>query len=168
PASSPDTAPDRPLALRGQVAQLSREEQLRQEIAAGKAQIEAAERTLYLSRRPRTQDSVIDVQRAFYLDAWRRQVEAEGNRNFPEEVADQGLFGGPLLEITLLPDGEIAPDGIVVHQSSGNPALDRAAIRIVRGAAPFPPFPDAIRERYDRMVIARKIQFDSNQAMRMR
>ncbi|MGC9455924.1 MAG: energy transducer TonB family protein [Halothiobacillaceae bacterium] len=159
PEPAPEPEPDRPLALRGQGAEISREARLRQEIEAGKAQIEAAERTLYMQRRPK--DGVIDVQRAFYLEAWRRQVETEGTRNFPPAVAEQGLSGGPLLEITLLPDGQIAPGGIVILQSTGQAALDEAARETVRRAAPFPPFPDAIRDRYDRMVIVRRIAFES-------
>jgi protein TonB len=48
---------------------------------------------------------------------------------------------------------------VVVRRSSGHRELDAAAIDIVRLAAPFDPFPAAMRERYPVLRFAYEWQF---------
>ncbi|MEW8584134.1 MAG: TonB family protein, partial [Candidatus Thiodiazotropha sp.] len=50
-------------------------------------------------------------------------------------------------------------DSIKVRHSSGHNILDDAAIRIVRLAAPFSPFPNEIRKETDILDITRTWQF---------
>ena len=57
-------------------------------------------------------------------------------------------------------DGTI--DEIEMLSSSGHAVLDEAAIRIVRMAAPFAPFPPALREKADRLEIIRTWKFKQN------
>jgi periplasmic protein TonB len=45
-------------------------------------------------------------------------------------------------------------------KSSGYALLDQSAIRIVRMAAPYPPFPDELRKEVDRLEIIRTWRFE--------
>ena len=47
----------------------------------------------------------------------------------------------------------------MVRRTSGHPELDSAALGIVRIAAPFDPFPTAMRERYPVLRFAYEWQF---------
>jgi len=78
-----------------------------------------------------------------YLDAWRRKVERIGNLNFPAEVRNRKLSGSLALEVALNADGSIRE--LNLDTPSGQPVLDDSAQRIVKSAAPFAPFPPAIR-----------------------
>ena len=95
-----------------------------------------------------------------YLDAWRRKVERVGNLNYPDEAKRQKLYGNLVLRVSLKANGTIAE--IQVRKSSGHKLLDDAAIRIVRLAAPYAPFPSEIREETDILDITRTWQFMSN------
>jgi protein TonB len=97
---------------------------------------------------------------AAYLDAWRRKVERIGNLNYPDEAVRQKLHGNLLLNVSVLANGTI--EQISILHSSGHKILDDAAIRIVRLAAPFSPFPQAIRNETDVLDITRTWQFQSN------
>jgi protein TonB len=48
-----------------------------------------------------------------------------------------------------------------VRRSSGNQALDQAALRILRLAAPFEPLPDHIRAEYDVLKFAYEWDFEN-------
>ncbi|HEX6929015.1 MAG TPA: TonB family protein [Gammaproteobacteria bacterium] len=84
---------------------------------------------------------------ARYLDQWRRQVERVGNANYPDEVRRRGMEGSLILEVSLNGNGTIRD--LAVRRKSSHPMLDDAALRILRLAAPFPPFTDAMRAETD-------------------
>jgi protein TonB len=65
--------------------------------------------------------------------------------------------GRPTLEVVIAADGRL--DDIVVRRSSGDTALDQAALKILRLAAPFPPLPPSIREHYDVLRFAYEWDF---------
>jgi protein TonB len=94
---------------------------------------------------------------AEYLDAWRRRVERIGTANSPKELLGNGEAGRPTLEVVIGADGRL--DDIVVRRSSGDKALDQAALRILRLSAPFAPLPEAIREHYDTLRFAYEWDF---------
>jgi protein TonB len=94
---------------------------------------------------------------AAYMDAWRERVERVGNLNYPDEARRARLSGNLLLDVAVRPDGSI--DEIILRRSSGEKALDDAAIRIVNLAAPFPRFPKAIAEETDILHVERTWQF---------
>ena len=94
---------------------------------------------------------------AAYLDAWRAKVERIGNLNYPEEAREQNLSGSLILDVALKPDGSIFK--ITVRRPSGHKILDDAAVRIVKLAAPFSPFPDQLRKDTDILHIIRSWQF---------
>lgn len=92
-----------------------------------------------------------------YERAWQDKVERVGNLNYPEEARRKNLNGGLLLTVGVNADGTLK--GITVANSSGHPELDEAAVRIVRLAAPFAPFPSQLKADYDVLVITRTWRF---------
>ena len=135
-------------------------DRLTREIANIEARIAAEEEAT--ASRPRvkrlTSVSARSAVEAGYLSAWRQRVERIGNANYPAGNLDGSLrmlvvidFNGELVDVRLL-------------KSSGHLALDRAALRIVRMAAPFPAFPVDMRRHYDRLEIIRTWQFSHGDA----
>ena len=100
---------------------------------------------------------------ALYLDNWRRRIEAVGNINYPEQARRQQLYGSLRMLVALLPNGEVA--NIQILQSSGHSILDQSAIEIVNLAAPFQPFPEAMRAEADILEIIRTWRFHEGNAL---
>ena len=94
---------------------------------------------------------------AYYLQSWRRKVETVGNLNYPDEARRKHLFGNLRLLVSITPDGGLKD--VLVLESSGHKVLDDAAVRIVRLAAPFAPFPPEMRDSTDVLEIIRTWQF---------
>lgn len=97
---------------------------------------------------------------ARYLHMWRNKIEAIGNRHYPEQSRRQGIYGNLRLLVAIRSDGSLKD--IEVLSSSGHPVLDQAAVRIVRMAAPYAPFPKELRETTDILEIIRTWQFQQN------
>ncbi len=96
----------------------------------------------------------------FYLNSWHRKIENIGNLNYPKESTRQKIYGSLRLMVAILPDGSL--HDIKLLESSGHQILDDAAVRIVRLAAPFAPFPNQLRETTDLLEIVRTWQFQKN------
>jgi len=129
-----------------------------QEIARVSADLER--RTLAYSKRPRRKSinaSTSEYKYAAYLDAWRRKVERIGNLNYPDEAKRRKLHGNLILHVAVKADGSL--EQVKVLHSSGHKLLDDAAVRIVRLAAPFSPFPEEIHKETDVLDITRTWQF---------
>jgi len=94
---------------------------------------------------------------AYYLQAWRRKVETVGNLNYPSAAKRNHLYGNLKLLVAITADGGLKD--VYVLDSSGHKVLDDAAVRIVRLAAPFAPFPKEMRESTDVLEIIRTWQF---------
>ena len=94
---------------------------------------------------------------AVYLDSWRRKIERVGTMNFPDVARRQKLSGTPVIEVTIGADGKLLQT--VVRRSSGHPEIDEAAIRILKLAAPFDPFPGELTAKHDEIRIAYEWQF---------
>ncbi len=94
---------------------------------------------------------------AGYLQRWKTKIETIGVKYFPEKGAMQGISGSPTLEVTISASGQLAE--VFVRNSSGSKIVDQAALNILRRAAPFDPFPEAIRVDYDTLRFAYKWQF---------
>ena len=101
---------------------------------------------------------------AFYLNSWRRKIENIGNLNYPEEARKRRLYGSLRLMVAITPDGDLKE--VELLESSGHKTLDDAAIRIVRLASPFAPFPDELRQTTDILEIIRTWQFRKNSSLR--
>jgi protein TonB len=121
----------------------------------------AADEALHLRGDPSVDDTLLaDTQESLiadYLDRWKRRIERVGTLNFPDEARRRGLSGNPVLEVAIRADGGL--EQIVVRRSSGHREIDNAALRIVRLAAPFDPFPTAMRQRYPVLRFAYEWQF---------
>jgi protein TonB len=97
---------------------------------------------------------------AYYLQSWRRKVEAVGNLNYPAAARRDRLYGSLRLLVAITPDGDLKE--VRVLDSSGHAILDDAAVRIVELAAPFAPFPPEMRRNTDVLEIIRTWQFRKN------
>lgn len=101
---------------------------------------------------------------AAYEEAWRMKVERVGNLNYPDEAKRRNLSGLLVLDVAINADGSLHSTKVV--RSSGEKLLDDGAIRIVRLAAPFAPFPDQMREQdIDVLHIIRAWQFQSDNSL---
>ena len=96
-------------------------------------------------------------QLSYYFKAWRRKVERVGNLNYPNAARARSLYGSLRLLVAITPDGGLAD--VRLLESSGHSVLDDAAVRIVRLAAPFAPFPPEMRRNTDVLEIVRTWQF---------
>jgi protein TonB len=108
-------------------------------------------------RRKHISAATQEYKYAAYLQAWRNKVEQIGTLNFPDEAKRNKLYGNLVLQVSLKSDGTIQQ--IQLRKSSGHKVLDDAAIRIVRLAAPFAPFPKNIAAEVDILDITRTWQF---------
>lgn len=73
---------------------------------------------------------------AWYIRRMHEKIEAEWNRTPPLARPEQV----PIVIVEILRNGTIKPPRI--EKSSGNSAYDRAALRAVQDASPFPPLPE--------------------------
>lgn len=96
---------------------------------------------------------------ASYMDAWRAKVERIGNMNYPALVTRKKITGSLLLIVGINPDGSI--HSARISRSSGYKELDRAALRIVNMAAPYPPLTKAILKDTDILYIPRVWRFQN-------
>jgi protein TonB len=94
---------------------------------------------------------------AVYLDSWRRKIERVGTMNFPDVARRRKLSGTPVIEVTIGADGRLLQT--VVRRSSGHAEIDEAAMRILKLAAPYDPFPGALGAKHDQIRIAYEWQF---------
>ncbi|GAB5453126.1 MAG: energy transducer TonB [Halioglobus sp.] len=138
-------------------------DRLNRELAS--LQAELAEQTRAHSKRPRvrrlTAASARQSADAAYLLDWRRRLEAVGNKFYPEASVRYGIYGDLRLMVVIRSDGSL--EDIKVLSSSGYAVLDEAAIKIVRMAAPYSPFPPELKATTDKLEIIRTWQFRENQ-----
>ncbi len=89
--------------------------------------------------------STREVSYALYYTALQKKIEQTGTLNFPRQDGKK-IYGELIVYIPVSQDGRIyeKEGGPRVERSSGNRALDAAAVAIVRRAAPFGRFPPAL------------------------
>lgn len=147
------------------VSENSSPEELSLAIASLQAQLDL--RREEYAKRPRrytiSSASTKKSQDALYLDNWRRRIEAVGNLNYPDAARRQQLYGSLRMLVSILPNGDVAD--VQILQSSGQSLLDNAALEIVKLAAPFAPFPDAMRAEADILEIIRTWRFHEGNAL---
>ena len=97
---------------------------------------------------------------AQYIEDWRIKVERLGNLNYPSQARQQKIFGKLQLTVSIRADGTL--EDVEINKSSGQRILDAAAVRIVKLAAPYAPFPDDIRKETDVLSIVRTWTFTPN------
>ena len=138
-------------------------DRLNAELASLQAELD--QQTRDFSKRPRvrrlTAASAKQSVDAAYLLDWRRRLEAVGNQYYPEASVRYGIYGDLRLLVVIRSDGSL--EDIQVLSSSGYAVLDEAAIKIVRMAAPYAPFPAELKATTDKLEIIRTWQFQQNQ-----
>jgi protein TonB len=100
---------------------------------------------------------------AEYIKDWVGKVEQVGNLNYPDEARRQRLSGSLILHVLINHNGDVLK--VEVGSPSGEQALDDAAVRIVKLAAPFRPFDKGMRSRYDQLMITRTWVFQAGHSM---
>ena len=91
---------------------------------------------------------------ANYLRKWVTRVQAMGNA----ALNSVGSAQGDVRLLVVVDQFGILLD-VTVLESSGFPHLDRAAIKTVQDAAPYPAFPPALSAQVDKLEIVRTWQF---------
>jgi protein TonB len=94
---------------------------------------------------------------AKYVDDWRQRIERVGNLNYPDEARQKKIYGSLQITVAIKANGDI--ENVEINRSSGYKVLDQAALRIVRLASPFEPFPPNIRVDTDILHITRTWTF---------
>ena len=99
---------------------------------------------------------------AMYYKAMQKKIEDVGTMQFPEKNGEK-LYGELIVYIPIFQDGTIyeKEGGPRIEKSSGNKALDRAAIKIVRRSAPFGNFPANMRstDKDDLWIVITRFKF---------
>jgi len=103
---------------------------------------------------------------ASYMRDWVQKVERVGELNYPDIARRQHLSGKLIVQVALYPDGSVRE--ITIRKPSGHKILDDAAVRIVKLAAPFAPFPDNIKNETDVLYITRTWVFTSGNRLKSR
>jgi protein TonB len=106
--------------------------------------------------------STREVGYAMYYKAMQKRVEEVGTLNFPQQNGRK-LYGELVVYIPIFQDGTLyeKEGGPRIERSSGNPALDKAALAIVRRAAPFGKFPANMRstDKDDLWIVVTRFKF---------
>ena len=156
PAAPPQAVPPEPTTAPEAQALIAR---LTQQYAAISQRLEEA------SQRPRQHyfaPSTSPWAFAEYVEQWRDAVETWGNRHYPPQLRGR-LYGSLQLTVRIRADGTLA--SIELDTPSIHPELNDAARLIVQRAAPFAPFPEAVRREADILSITRTWHFE-NDALR--
>jgi protein TonB len=107
-----------------------------------------------------TSASTKNADEAAYMHYFEQQIELVGNLNYPREAKARQLSGMVHLVVVIVPDGTVKK--ISIAGRSGSRILDQAAVRSVRHASPFRPFPPELRD-HDEIHIIRTWQYQANQ-----
>ncbi len=130
-------------------------DKLTRELANLEAELDEQSRNYAEMPRVRRLTSVAarqSVDAAYLLD-WQRRAEAVGNKYYPEASVRYGLYGSLRLLAVIRFDGSL--ESIRILSSSGFAVLDEAALKTVRMAAPYAPFPPELRATTDKLEIIR-------------
>lgn len=101
--------------------------------------------------------STLRSANAWYVQNWISKVTRVGNLNYPAEARRAGIYGTLRMLVVLKKDGSVK--NVSILESSGSTVLDDAAIRIIRLASPFAPFPQEMAEQTDQLEIIRTWSF---------
>lgn len=106
---------------------------------------------------------------AEYYTELVKKIEEIGTLNFPQQKGKK-LYGKLIVNIPIFQDGSIysKEGGLRVERSSGNAALDKAALNIVRKSAPFGKFPGKMRstDKDDVWIIIIGFEFTRDQGLK--
>ena len=126
---------------------------LQQEITRLEAEID--DKTVAYAQRPRRKAITASTREhlyAAYMESWRRKIERVGNLNYP-----RGHMGDVVVHIAVRHDGSI--EKIRLLRQADSSLINESAMKIATLAAPFPPFPEEIRQKTDILDIIRTWRF---------
>jgi protein TonB len=89
-----------------------------------------------------------DVRYAPYTQSVKQWIEARWE--YPDLAKHYGLQGRVVVEFTILQNGYI--EFVALVRSSGSKLLDEEAVRAIKAAVPFKPFPRSIQEPSLRII----------------
>jgi len=105
---------------------------------------------------------------AMYYKELQKRIEDFGTVHFPQKEGKK-LYGELIVYIPIFQDGTIyeKDGGPRIEKSSGNKALDKAALRIIRHAAPFGKFPQNMRssDKDDLWVVITRFKFTRDEQL---
>ena len=99
---------------------------------------------------------------AMYYDGLRRKIEERGTRNFPE-FHGRKLYGELTMVVTVDSAGRVIDTEVV--RPSQSKVLDKRAVAIVRAAAPFGSFNEAMLRKADELVITSRFRFTREEGL---
>lgn len=142
PGSSPqgEVAPSQ-----GEVAVFRNDHQGEKPIT--KSDLLPGRRDLVANRRPIPLNTS-DVRYAPYTQHVKQWIESRWE--YPDLAKHYGLQGRVVVEFTILQNGQI--EFLALVRSSGSKLLDEEAVRAIRAAVPFRPFPRSIQETSLRII----------------
>ncbi len=158
-APAPEQRPERTSAtelINRSMEMLTLNEQINQSLQA----YSKAPQSKFISARTK------EFKYASYMRDWVAKVERVGELNYPDAARRQNLSGKLIVQVALYPDGSVRE--ITIRKPSGHKILDDAAVRIVKLAAPFAPFPENIRAETGILYITRTWVFTSSNRLRSR
>ena len=148
-------------------AALARELGLTQRFAAEEARLKAEIRRnwrLAQARGPgRGGVNAQSFAYANYIARWNHYMEHLGSRQYPRLLAGRALTGSLVLAVKIRADGSLA--SVKVIRRSRYPALDAAAIAMVRHAAPFAPLPSVAKTPLSVLPIIESWHFRGGRAL---
>lgn len=106
-----------------------------------------------------------EVAYALYYDRLRQRIESEGTRHFPQAQGSK-LYGELIMAITLDHQGRVLDTEVA--RSSGRHQLDEHATTIVRQAAPYGAFSEAMRQQADQIVVVTGFRFARDHSLHTR
>jgi protein TonB len=148
----PEPAPEPPKPLSG--ADL-----VNSALALARLEAQIARQVDEYNKRPRKAfvgARAVESRFAQYVEAWRLKIERIGNLNYPDGARGR-IYGSLRLTISIKPDGSV--DDVQIDRPAEYKILNDAALKIIRLAAPFAPFPPDIRKDTDLLVITRTWTF---------
>ena len=128
-------------------------------LALARLEAQIARQVEEYNKRPRKQfvgARAVESRFAQYVEDWRLKIERIGNLNYPEGARGR-IYGSLRLTISIKPDGSV--DDVQIDRPADYKILNDAALKIIRLAAPFAPFPADIRKDTDLLVITRTWTF---------
>jgi TonB family protein len=99
-----------------------------------------------------------------YIERWRTSMERFATRHFPARVTGVLAREAPVLEVVVSSDGSLGE--LRIRRSSGDGRLDRAALDLVREAAPFETFPAPLAARQQSLRFAYEWRFETGEPNR--
>ncbi|HPF72648.1 MAG: energy transducer TonB [Lysobacteraceae bacterium] len=141
---------------------------LRQKLEMARLSAEIERKSHQYAKRPKKAFLTANTKAyeyASYLRGWVARVERIGNLNYPDEARRRNLHGEVVMTVEVRRDGTV--ESVEIIQSSGEPLLDEAAVRIVKLSSPFAPIPEN-SENVDILNITRTWQFLPGNILRNR